>query len=223
MKKTFKKFVMLTASVTALGASLPVLVNAQDDASSESTESVEESTADEAEASDLQLALELALDLFYEQVPDIGVTEIDIDLNDDGSYDIDIQGVNADGEYEYELRVSGEEVSNENFERDDDDDDDDEILDLENYLSIDEITKIALDAVGSGKVTDWTLDFDDNKPVWDLDIDEVDGDDDDVEITIHAETGEILDTDGFRIDESSDDDDRDDDDDDDDDDDNDDD
>ncbi|UUX33695.1 PepSY domain-containing protein [Fundicoccus culcitae] len=188
MKKTMKQSLLLSMSVLTLGAVFPTSVLAQ-------TESSEVVSEHEMAVSDLQSALDLALELFFEQVPDIGVTYIDIDLKEDGSYKIDLQGYNAEGEYDYELRVAGEEISDEEFDFDDDDDDDDEILDLDNYLSIDEITQIALDTIGSGKVTDWTLEYDDDRPEWHLELDEVNGDDDDVEITLHAETGEVLELD----------------------------
>ncbi len=201
MKKSLKSFALLGMAGLMLTAVAPH-VSAQDDSqeasTSEESVSSEESTesTDEAqtEESDLQVALNDAVALFQEEYPNAEIEELEVELRND-NYQITIHGFEDNIEYDIEFSVDPVEIT----ERDEDneDDNDDDALVLEDLITIDEASEIALEEAGEGTITDWDLDSDDGRIRWELEIADVqnpneDDDDDKLHIEIDAETGEIL-------------------------------
>ena len=201
MKKSlaFKRLVLLGASVLGLGAVNVLSVAAQDDSSESSSEVVSSESSDEevvaflaTEGSDLQLAVVAAIEAFQAELPDVEIVELDIELQKDGSFEIQLDGQDADTEYE--LKFDSE--KNEVVSREEDQLDDDDVktpLDFEQLLSIDEITEIALAEAGFGEVTDWNLEFDRRyeRFEWELEIYDADTKEE-AELTIEGLTGEVL-------------------------------
>ena len=201
MKKSlaFKRLVLLGASVLGLGAVNVLSVAAQDDSSESSSEVVSSESSDEEvvaflanEGSDLQLAVVAAIEAFQAELPDVEIVELDIELQKDGSFEIQLDGQDADTEYE--LKFDSE--KNEVVSREEDQLDDDDVktpLDFEQLLSIDEITEIALAVAGFGEVTDWNLEFDRRyeRFEWELEIYDADTKEE-AELTIEGLTGEVL-------------------------------
>lgn len=201
MKKSlaFKRLVLFGASVLGLGAVNVLSVAAQDDSSESSSEVVSSESSDEevaaflaAEGSDLQLAMVAAIEAFQAELPDVEIVELDIELQKDGSFEIQLDGQDADSEHE--LKFDSE--KNEVVSREEDQLDDDDVktpLDFEQLLSIDEITEIALAEAGFGEVTDWNLEFDRRyeRFEWELEIYDADTKEE-AELTIEGLTGEVL-------------------------------
>lgn len=204
MKKSLlmKQFVLLGASAISLGAVNMLSVVAQDDSSESSSEvssSVVTESADGevsgflvADGSDLQLAVVAAIEAFQAELPDVAIVELDIELQKDGSFEIQLDGQTADTEHE--LKFDSE--KNEVVSREEDQLDDDDVktpLDFEQLLSVDEITEIALAEAGFGEVTDWNLEFDDRNErfEWELEIYDEDTKEE-AELRIDGLTGEVL-------------------------------
>lgn len=202
MKKSlvFKRLVLLGASVVGLGAVNVLSVAAQDDSSESSSEVVSSESSDEelvaflaTEGSDLQLAVVAAIEAFQAELPDVAIVELDIELQKDGSFEIQLDGQTADTEHE--LKFDSE--KNEVVSREEDQLDDDDVktpLDFEQLLSVDEITEIALAEAGFGEVTDWNLEFDRRyeRFEWELEIYDEDTKEE-AELRIDGLTGEVLD------------------------------
>lgn len=201
MKKSLlmKQFVLFGAIVVGLGVVNVLSVAAQDDSSESSSEVVSSESSDEevvaflaTEGSDLQLAVVAAIEAFQAELPDVEIVELDIELQKDGSFEIQLDGQDADTEYE--LKFDSE--KNEVVSREEDQLDDDDVktpLDFEQLLSIDEITEIALAVAGFGEVTDWNLEFDRRyeRFEWELEIYDADTKEE-AELTIEGLTGEVL-------------------------------
>ena len=201
MKKSLlmKQFVLFGAIVVGLGVVNVLSVAAQDDSSESSSEVVSSESSDEevvaflaTEGSDLQLAVVAAIEAFQAELPDVEIVELDIELQKDGSFEIQLDGQDADTEYE--LKFDSE--KNEVVSREEDQLDDDDVktpLDFEQLLSIDEITEIALAEAGFGEVTDWNLEFDRRyeRFEWELEIYDADTKEE-AELTIEGLTGEVL-------------------------------
>lgn len=206
MKKSLKSFALLGISGLMLTAVAPH-VTAQDDSqeasTSEESVSSEESSesTDEAqtEESELQVAFNEAVALFQEEYPDAEIEEIEVELRNE-EYQITIHAFQDNTEYEVDFSVDPVEITR--AEEDDDDDSDDEPLNLEELITIDEASEIALEEAGSGTITDWSLDSDDGKFRWEIEVEGAEGaaetnddDDDDnkLHVEIDAETGDVLD------------------------------
>ncbi|WP_338487826.1 PepSY domain-containing protein [Ruoffia tabacinasalis] len=203
MKKSLKSFALLGISGLMLTAVAPH-VTAQDDSqeasTSEESVSSEESTesTDEAqtEESDLQVALNDAVALFQEEYPNAEIEELEVELRNE-EYRITIHGFEDNIEYEVDFSVAPVEITDRDEDNEDDNDNDGEALVLEDLITIDEASEIALEEASEGTITDWDLDSDDGRVRWEIEIDGVenpDQDDDDnkLHIEIDAETGDIL-------------------------------
>lgn len=128
--------------------------------------------------------LDDAIDLFYETFgsEDINIEQIDFD-DDDGRYLYEFDG--WDGEFEYELDIdaeTGEIVKQEQEEETDTDD----ILNLEGIITPNEAMDAALEASGSGYVEEWQLEVENDRTIYDIDVEG--GEDQDVD----AHSGDVL-------------------------------
>lgn len=187
MKKSLKKFALLSAGMFTLTALAPT-VFAEDNSDDNN---IEVEVVEDTEESELQTTLKEAIAIFLETFPDAEIEEIDVELGNDDNYKIDIDGFDSDNEYQLEFRTSPLEVIEEERESDDDDE---VALDLEALISIDEASKIALTEAGFGVITSWNLDHDDEDGFhWDIEIDDRDSDRE-AEIKINAENGDIIET-----------------------------
>lgn len=194
MKKfaTLKKIISLSLGTLLLASTSTNLIFAQDNSEESSTsDQMSETVSEESQAaSELQLALETAIDLFGTEFSEADITEIDIELQRDNTYEIQIEGHDDAGEYELEYHSGTEEVREREI---DDDDDTEQALPLNDLLPIDEISAVALEEVGFGEITDWHIEHDDNSDrfVWDIEIQESNSERE-AEIEIDASTGEVL-------------------------------
>lgn len=201
MKKSLKKLVLIGMSGMMFSAVIPT-VYAQESSDESTTEETTSETTDEAtEESELQAYLNEAAEMFLSEYPDAELEEIDIELRND-EYKITIHGFDGSNEYEVDFSVNPVEITDREEDNDDDDNDDnDEALILEDLISLDEASEIALEEAGGGTITDWNLDYDDGRFRWDIEIDDLavgnsdDDDDDEFNIEIDATTGEIIEVD----------------------------
>lgn len=167
---------------------------AGDDASEDSVDdtNVEEGMDDAAgdtgdsrglEGMTFSVSLDDAIDMFYETFgSEVNIEEIQFDRdNDRFVYEMD----GWDGEYEYELDIDAETGDIVKQEQDDDDDTED-VLDLDGVITPQEAMDAALDASGSGYVEEWTLEVEDGRTIYDVDVEE--GDDQEID----AQTGDVL-------------------------------
>jgi len=131
--------------------------------------------------------------LSMEKAQEIALSEQDghidsIELeSDEGYVYYEVETENGDTEYDIYIEASTGEVLK--VDRDDHDDDDYEVSGaLENSISAEKAMQIAVEKVG-GKVIEMELDEDDNRYEYEIEIKTNDGE---VEMTIDAVTGKIL-------------------------------
>lgn len=206
MKKSLKTLAGLSLAGLLLGSANLGYVAAQDSESSEaassesvesteSTESTDTTEGEDAEGSELQQAVAAAVEAYNAEYAETEINEIDVELNRDGSYEIDVDGFDADNDYEITYRSDNGEVTSREVDSEDDNQDE-QALDLEALISIDEATEIALAEVGLETATHWNLDQDDDNdnPEWEVSFDEDENGGQEAEVVIDATDGTVLET-----------------------------
>lgn len=136
-----------------------------------------------------------AVAVFQEKFPDTSITSISFDTSF-GKWYYDIEGINDTTEFELRIDPATGETSREEQQTLDKDEQnaayrESEALDLEGVISIEEASQIALDAVGSGEVTDLDLERELSVTYWKVTIE--DGRKE-FEVSIDARTKEVLTT-----------------------------
>lgn len=191
---SFKQLAATGLGVFLLTATSASLVFAQDNntESSSNDEATETQMEETNTSSELQQALETAIDLFKDEFPDADVTEVDIDLEANKNYEIQIEGYDGTNEVELEYHTETEEIRE--IKTDDDDGDSNRPLPMDELLSIDEVNEIALAEAGFGEITDWHLEHDDDRDnfVWDIEISDAQSNQE-AELEIDALSGDVLD------------------------------
>ena len=140
------------------------------------------------EEKDFAISLDDAVAKFKEAFDDdsIEISSIELD-EDDGKYTYDIEGFKENKEYEASIDAESGEVLAKEEENDDDNDDmdDDVAIDFTKIISPKEAMAKALEN-NTGYVKSYEIDHDDDRIVYEIDIE--DGDD----VELDAESGDIL-------------------------------
>ena len=140
------------------------------------------------EEEEFAISLDDAVAKFKEAFDDdsIEISSIELD-EDDGKYTYDIEGFKENKEYEASIDAESGEVLAKEEENDDDNDDmdDDIAIDFTKIISPKEAMAKALEN-NTGYVKSYEIDHDDDRIVYEIDIE--DGDD----VELDAESGDIL-------------------------------
>lgn len=130
------------------------------------------------------VSLDDAIDQFYETFgsEDISIEEIQLD-RDNGRFVYEMDGWDGQNEYELDIDAETGDIVRQEQEADDETGDS---LDLDGIITPLEAMESALDASGSGYVDEWTLEVENGRTVYDIDVEE--GDDQEVD----ALTGDVL-------------------------------
>ena len=140
------------------------------------------------EEKDFAISLDDAVAKFKEAFDDdsIEISSIELD-EDDGKYTYDIEGFKENKEYEASIDAESGEVLAKEEENDDDNDDmdDDVAIDFTKIISPKDAMAKALEN-NTGYVKSYEIDHDDDRIVYEIDIE--DGDD----VELDAESGDIL-------------------------------
>lgn len=140
------------------------------------------------EEKEFAISLDDAVAKFKEAFDDdsIEISSVDLD-EDDGKYTYDIEGFKENKEYEANIDAESGEVLAKEEENDDDNDDmdDDVAIDFTKIISPKEAMAKALEN-NTGYVKSYEIDHDDDRIVYEIDIE--DGDD----VDLDAESGDIL-------------------------------
>lgn len=185
MKKILKSFVALSL----MGAVFTPNVLANE--SSDNNTNYFGLTAEDSRT-ELQTAVDEAVAAFQEEFPDVGIEEIDVELEDGQFYEIDIDGKTEDKEYQITYHAKDKTIT-EREEEDDDTNQLDDLLDLTKAISIDEATEIAKNEAQLETPTHWTLDYDTERGVmvWEVEFDD-DQNTNEAEVKIDATNSEVL-------------------------------
>ncbi|HLS36051.1 MAG TPA: PepSY domain-containing protein [Bacillota bacterium] len=184
---------LLVTGITAAGILLGGASIAGAAVNNNSETTVKETAVQSAEVVQTKDATAAESLLSMEKAQEIALSEQDghidsIELESDEGYvyyEVEIE--NGDTEYDIYIEASTGEVLK--VDRDDHDDDDYEVSGaLENSISAEKAMQIAVEKVG-GKVIEMELDEDDNRYEYEIEIKTNDGE---VEMTIDAVTGKIL-------------------------------
>lgn len=132
----------------------------------------------------LEVTLDDALDVFFDTFgsEEINIESVELE-KENGRYEYEIEGWDANYDYELILDAETSEIVEQEKEEDNDQDD---IIDIESVISPLEAMEAALEASGSGYVEEWELEVENNRTIYDIDISG--GDDQKVD----ALTGEVL-------------------------------
>lgn len=132
----------------------------------------------------LEITLDDVADLFYEHfgTEEINISSVELE-REDGRYIYQVEGWDAN--YDYELAVNAETAEIVEEEKEEDEDAGD-ILEISSVISPQKAMEAALEASSSGYVEEWELEVESNRMIYDIDVE--DGDDQKVD----ALTGEIL-------------------------------
>jgi len=147
-------------------------------------ENTETGTASEGILSmTFQISLEDAVQTFHDTFGEnVNIEEVEFD-EDHGEYYYEIDGWEGNKEYELDIHANTGEIRKEST--DDNEDPDDDILEIENYITPEEAMQAAVDVSTTDFVEEWTLEFEDGRPVYDIDLQGAD------DVEVDAETGEV--------------------------------
>ncbi len=155
----------------------------ESEGTTESTNTGENSTQG-IENREFEYTLEDAVQIFFDTFPEAeGIDHVEFDV-DDGRFEYEMDGFNADMEFELTVDAETGEIRDQKSEADDDNE---TAINFENIISPQEAMAIALEDAGAGYVKEWELDMDDGRTEYDIDIEGAD------DREIDAETGEIVD------------------------------
>ena len=188
-----KKVIILGLSVALLGGLAGCNSDSEESISSSSTSKQTSQTSKSQSSSqkntNFKVSVEDAIKEYQKEYPDSDITSIDLETSF-GNYFYKIEGVDDNKEYEVRVDADTKKVSKEREEELDMEDKEDK-LNIENLLSIEKVSEIATENVGSGKATDWSLDKDMGTTYWEVKV--IDGQKE-TEVKINAQSGEVLET-----------------------------
>ncbi|OJG44360.1 hypothetical protein RV04_GL000554 [Enterococcus hermanniensis] len=143
-----------------------------------------------------KVSVDEAAKLFKDNYPETDITSLDLEKSL-GKYVYKIEGVDDTKEYELQIDSESKKVSKKSEETLDSDEQNgvkrkEDKLDLNDLLTIDEVSKIAVKEVGSGEATEWSLDKDLAITYWEVKV--KDGQKE-AEVKINAQSGKVLATD----------------------------
>ncbi|MDN6639558.1 MAG: PepSY domain-containing protein [Tetragenococcus sp.] len=176
--------------------------------SSEASETQSESTSSQAETSqstsqseentaydqdNISVSVNNAIQIYEDELPDTDITEINLDESNGGYY-YEVEGLDDDNEYEMSIDAKTEDAQRQETEKLGSNEQEgqkreQDKLDLTNLLSIQEAAEIATDEAGGGQAIDWSLDKNLKITYWEV---EVEDGQDETEVKINAQTGEVL-------------------------------
>lgn len=131
-----------------------------------------------------QISFEDAVQTFRDTFGEsVNIEEVEFD-EDSGQYYYEIEGWEGQNEYKLEINAENGEVRKESTRENQDPDDD--ILEIEKYITPEEAMKAAVDSSTTDFVEEWTLEFEDGRPVYDIDLKGAE------DVEVDAETGEVL-------------------------------
>lgn len=133
---------------------------------------------------DFQVSLDDAVQTFRDTFGEnVNIDQIEFD-DDDGQYYYEIQGWEGQNEYELEINAETADIREESTETDEDPEDD--ILEIENYITPEEAMNAAVEASTTDVVESWSLEIENGRPVYDIDLEGAN------DVDIDAETGEVI-------------------------------
>lgn len=151
-------------------------------------ESVGESSAEDSTVN--VITLDEALDVYWQEYPEAQIEGVDFD-KDWGEWTYEITGVFDNREYEVEINAVNSEIMNVD---EDDVDNDNRYLNFDSIMDPQEAIDIARQEVAEDATLEgWNLDVDDdqNRPEYEIEFEGTD----DRDVTLHAETGDIIEID----------------------------
>jgi uncharacterized membrane protein YkoI len=194
-----KKVIILGLSVALLGGLAGCNSDSEESISSSSTSKQTSQTSKSQSSSqkntNFKVSVEDAIKEYQKEYPDSDITSIDLETSF-GNYFYKIEGVDDNKEYEVRVDADTKKVSKEREEELDMEDKEgvkrkEDKLNIENLLSIEKVSEIATENVGSGKATDWSLDKDMGTTYWEVKV--IDGQKE-TEVKINAQSGDVLET-----------------------------
>ncbi|MCF1684139.1 PepSY domain-containing protein [Tetragenococcus halophilus] len=164
-----------------------------------SSSQTEQSTSSEQTVYDqdaISVPVEDAIQIYQDEFSDADIVEIDLDSSR-GSYYYKVEGVDDDTEYEMRVDAKTKDAEKQEEEKLDPEEQngkkrEQDKLDLSDLLTIEKASEIATEEVGGGKAIEWNLDKEMKITYWEVKVE--DGQTE-TEVTINAQTGEVLEVD----------------------------
>lgn len=131
-----------------------------------------------------QVSLDDAVQTFRDTFGEnVNIDQIEFD-DDDGQYYYEIQGWEGQNEFELEINAETGDIREESTETDDDPEED--ILEIENYITPEEAMNAAVESSTTDVVESWSLEIENGRPVYDIDLEGAN------DVDIDAETGDVI-------------------------------
>lgn len=192
-----KKIIFLSAFVALLGG-LAGCNSDSDDANNASSTTAKTSQTTKSQNSStanttFKVSTDEAIKAYQEAYPDSDITSLELESSL-GKYLYKVEGVDDSKEYEVRVDADTKEVSKEREENLDMEDQEgvkrkEDKLELTDLLSVEKVSDIAVEHVGKGKATEWSLDKDMGITFWEVKV--MDGQKE-TDVKINAKTGDIL-------------------------------
>ncbi|AYW45720.1 PepSY domain-containing protein [Tetragenococcus koreensis] len=172
----------------------------QTEQSTSTSSQTEQSTSQSGESAaydqdEISVTVADAIQIYQDELPDTDITEINLDRSN-GKYYYEVEGLDDDTEYEMRIDAKTEDAEKQEEETLDPNEQDgkkreQDKVDLSDLLSIQEAATIATDEAGGGRAIDWSLDKELKITYWEV---EVEDGQNETEVKINAQTGEVLET-----------------------------
>lgn len=186
---------LLGGAVAGCGNAATPSAESAPSSSTTATTAKKSTTASSSDTAGAKITVSLAeaIRLYQQQQPDATITTIELDT-DFGVYYYKIEGL--DDQYEHELKINAQtkEISDTKKEHSDSEDQAERkaaALDLDQLLTLGQISEIAEKAAGSGTAVEWDLDKENGITYWSV---KVEAGSVDTEVKINAQTGAVLET-----------------------------
>lgn len=147
------------------------------------------------QTSNFKVSVEDAIKEYQKEYPNSDITSINLEPSF-GNYFYKIEGVDNNKEYTIRVNANTKKISKEREEYLDIEDKEGrkrtkDKLNINNLLSIEKVSAIAIENVGNGKVTDWSLSKDMGTTYWKVNV--IDRHKE-LEVKINAQSGNVLET-----------------------------
>lgn len=181
-----------TAEESESRSSESIPASSQQESSTSTTESSSsEQNSQAADSTTVDVSMQEAVDIYLNEYPNAQIEEIEFE-KEHGRWIYELSGALGDREYELEIDAESGEI----VDRDEDDlDQNNRYLNLDKIIDPTEAVEIALQEIGEDAILDgWELEVETHNGQ-DVPVYEIEFSNDNREVDVHGETGEILEID----------------------------
>lgn len=192
-----KKIIIFGLSLGLIGGLAGCGSDSTDSANSSTSQTTSQSSQSQASSErsnqSFKVSADEAIKAYQEAYPDSDITSLELESSL-GKYVYKIEGVDDEKEYEMTVNADTKDVSKEREETLDADDKGgakrkEDKLELDKLLSVEKVSDLAVEHVGKGEATEWSLDKELGTTYWEVKV--KDGQKE-TDVKVDAQSGKIL-------------------------------